>query len=385
MQELRHTAAYILGAEFNHQGNMKISVLKRITGDPVKTARAVGLIYVSDSVPGIRRKKAGKGFCYLQPDGSLLKEKEHIQRIRRLVLPPAWDKVWICIDENGHLQATGFDTLKRKQYRYHPEWNKVRNETKYYRMLRFGEMLPEIRRHIEKDIDSPGLTQRKVLALVVSVMERTYIRIGNSAYEKLYGSYGLTTLRDKHVKTEGDSLKFCFKGKKGVYHEIALENRKLARLVKKCKDIPGQELFQYFEADGSRRPIDSGDINKYLEEITGGCDFTAKDFRTWAGTVNILKAFREIGPHGSQTEANKNIVKALDMVSKKLGNTRTVCKKYYVHPAIISAYQDGVLTHYLQELDVIEENDGVADLASEEKLVMKLLQTIKVNEEVAAG
>ena len=336
-----------------------------------RTAEAVGLKYVNDNIPGIMRYKRGSSWTYKFADGTTCKDKEILKRIRSLVLPPAWKKVWICPHDNGHLQATGIDIKNRKQYKYHTEWSKIRNQTKYHRMLQFGEMLPKIRQQVEAHLNKKDLCKLKVLAIVVKVMERTFIRIGNSGYEKLYGSYGLTTLRDKHVKFSGDKVIFEFKGKKGIFHNIELKNKRLAGLVKKCRDIPGQELFQYYDEHGNHKSIDSGDVNTYLKEITG-CDFSAKDFRTWAGTVNSLKAFREIGEHSSARQAKKNIVKMLDMVSQQLGNTRTVCKKYYVHPAIIESYENGCLMPYLKELDKIED-EGKFGLTCEEKLLMKFL------------
>lgn len=346
-----------------------------IIADPVKTAAAAGLRYVTDSMPGITRRKKGKGWCYFNPDGSVCTDEETIFRIRRLVLPPAWSNVWICPHENGHLQATGYDKLNRKQYKYHADWCTVRNQTKYYRLLQFGNMIPKIREAIEKDLLKPGLCQRTVLALVVKLMERTFIRIGNTAYEKLYGSYGLTTLRDKHVVINGSTIRFEFKGKKGVYQSIELKNRRLANLVKKCKDIPGQELFQFYDSEGKRHSIDSGMVNDYLREITG-CDFTAKDFRTWAGTLCALRALREIGPATCITEMKRNIVRAIDMVSQQLGNTRAICRKYYIHPLVINSYEEGCLANYFHELDKLEDA-GKAALTVEEQSLMRLLQTGK--------
>lgn len=242
------------------------------------------------------------------------------------------------------------DIRGRKQYRYHPMWNTMRNETKFHRLYEFGKVLPSIRLKIEEDLTKKELTEEKVLATVVSLMERTYIRIGNEDYEKLYGSYGLTTLKDNHVKIDGDKILFSFKGKKGVDQRITLKNKRLARMVKQCRDIPGKELFQYYDREGNRRPIDSGMVNQYIREASGG-DFTAKDFRTWAGTLNIIHAFKCIGEAESETDCKKKIVAALDEVSKQLGNTRTVCKKYYVHPGIIKLYEEKNLLKYLSELD----------------------------------
>ncbi len=343
-----------------------------IAKDPVKTAAAVNLKYVSDTEPGIERIKRGKGFKYLYEE-SVLNDKENLQRIKSLVIPPAWEKVWICSLSNGHLQATGLDVKKRKQYRYHSLWNTLRNQTKFFKLYEFGKALPAIRLQLEKDLSLPGLPLKKVLATVVSLMERTHIRIGNNFYEKLYGSFGLTTLKDKHVNISGSSLKFSFKGKKGVHHDISIKSKKLAALVKQCRDIPGKELFQYYDEKGEHKSIDSGMINDYIKQI-GGIDFTAKDFRTWAGTVQALLAFKELGFYETVTESKKKIVEALDIVSKELGNTRTVCRKYYVHPGIIDMYENKSLEKYLQQLDSIEVDDNKTDLTAEEKIVMKILE-----------
>ncbi|MCY7293664.1 MAG: DNA topoisomerase IB, partial [Ferruginibacter sp.] len=303
-----------------------------------------------------------------------IKDEALLKRIKSLVIPPAWENVWICALENGHLQATGTDVKMRKQYRYHPAWNALRNHTKFFRLLEFGEALPVIRLQLEKDISTSGLTQQKVLATVISLMQRTNIRVGNNIYEKLYGSFGLTTLKDKHVQFKGGSIKFSFVGKKGIKHDIGLKNKKLAAIVQKCRDIPGKELFQYYNEDGSRHSIDSGMVNEYIKNISGK-DFSAKDFRTWSGTVNAFLAFKEIGLAENDSATKKNIVHALDKVAEHLGNTRTVCKKYYVHPLIISLYENHSLDKYFKQLDKIEVDDGKADLTKEEKLIMKILSS----------
>ncbi|MDB5202264.1 MAG: topoisomerase [Ferruginibacter sp.] len=345
--------------------------LKKIINDPVKTAEAVNLVYVTDTIPGILRKRSGKSFAYIYDDKKV-KAQEEMDRIKKLVIPPAWENVWICALENGHLQATGLDVKKRKQYRYHPAWNALRNHTKFYRMIRFGELLPTIRLQLEKDISQPGLPQTKILAAIVSLMERTNIRVGNNIYEKLYGSFGLTTLKDKHVDIKGSTVKFSFRGKKGVQHDISLKNKKLAGIVQKCKDIPGKELFQYYDDNGQRHAIDSGMVNDYIKNICGE-DFTAKDFRTWAGTVNAFLAFKEMGLAETDADSKKNVVAALDKVAENLGNTRTVCKKYYVHPLIISLYENKNIEKYFAQLDKIEVNDNAADLTADEKIIMKIL------------
>ncbi len=340
--------------------------------DPKKYAKAADLVYVSDALPGIERKKRGKGYIYLL-ENKKVGDKEVLERIKKLVLPPAWKNVWICRLHNGHLQATGVDALERKQYKYHHIWNKVRNETKFQHMLDFGKALPALRLQLEKDINLPELTQEKVIATVISLMERTSIRIGNQIYEKEYGSYGLTTLKNRHVKIEGNAIQFSFKGKKGVHHSIDLRSKKLAKIVKQCRDIPGKELFQYLNGDGTHHVIDSGKVNEYIKQVTGG-DFSAKDFRTWAGTVNALRALKKIGEPDTVTASKKNIVEALDFVSSQLGNTRTVCKKYYVHPVLLTWYETNELTPYLAELDRIEKNDNKPGLRGEEEVLMKILK-----------
>ena len=341
--------------------------------DPVKSAKAVSLVYTNDrESDGITRRKRGKKYVYYYGD-ERIKDQEEIQRINKLAIPPAWENVWICGLQNGHLQATGIDAKKRKQYRYHPIWNALRNHTKFYRMLQFGYALPQIRLNLEKDLSLKTLEKRKVLAVVVSLMERTNIRIGNNVYEKLYGSFGLTTLKDKHVNVKGQKINFSFKGKKGIYHDIDLKNSKLAKAVQNCKDIPGKELFQYYDEDGKRHPVDSGMVNDYIKEISGD-DFTAKDFRTWSGTVNALIAFKE----ESDTAYKSKVKEALEMVAANLGNTATVCRKYYVHPLVINLYENKSIKKYLDELDEIEIDDGKAGLTKEEAIVMKILENEKL-------
>lgn len=357
--------------------HLKPSKIVKIMKDPVASAKAVHLVYTSDAeTAGIIRKRRGKKFSYYK-DGERIKDKEEISRINKLVIPPAWENVWICTLDNGHLQATGLDLRKRKQYRYHPLWSALRNHTKFYRMLQFGYALPSIRLQVEKDLALRNFEKRKILALIVSLMQRTNIRIGNNAYEKLYGSFGLTTLKDKHVQVKGQKITFHFKGKKGVIHDIDLKSKRLSRLIQKCKDIPGKELFQYIDGDGNRHTVDSGMVNDYIKEISGE-DFTAKDFRTWSGTVNALIAFKEIGYAENDTQYKKKVKEALEIVASHLGNTSTVCRKYYVHPLVINLYENNSIKKYLDELEEIEENDGKADLTHEEKLVLKILENEKL-------
>ncbi len=346
----------------------------KIHSDPEKAAKAISLRYVNDSMPGIIRKKKGKGFLYIY-DEKPLKTKAELERIKKLVLPPAWTSVWICPFDNGHIQATGLDALKRKQYRYHNLWHSLRNETKFHRLYEFGKSLPTLRLQIEKDLCTPDHSERKVLGTVVSLMERTFIRVGNSGYEKLYGSYGLTTLKDGHVSIKDNNMHFSFKGKKGIYHNITLKSKKLAKIVQACRDIPGKELFQYYDEEKKKKSIDSGSVNEYIKEITKK-DFTAKDFRTWAGTLALLQVLRSSGQAAGITETKKNIVSALDEVSKKLGNSRAICKKYYVHPGLIRMYEENSLEKYFSELDEIEKCDDETGLTSDEKVLMKILKAL---------
>jgi DNA topoisomerase-1 len=346
-----------------------------LINEPEKYARALDLVYVSDSQPGIERKKSGKGFTYFI-SGKKLESPEDLERIKKLVIPPAWEQVWICCHPNGHLQATGLDARKRKQYRYHSLWNHHRNETKFHRMIEFGKILPKLRQKVRKDICQKELTQNKVIATVISVMERTFIRIGNNEYEKEYGSYGLTTLKNHHVKIKGHTLYFSFKGKKGVHHKVTLRSKRLARIVKQCRDIPGKELFEYYNENGEANAIDSGKVNSYIKEITGG-DFTAKDFRTWAGTLHALRSLSKKAPAETEADLKKNILETLDEVSSLLGNTRAVCRKYYVNPRILQMYENRTLSAYLKDLDLARNVSGPARLTPSETVLMKILKLKK--------
>jgi DNA topoisomerase I len=314
--------------------------------DPVQTARAAKLVYRTDVTPGISRHRTDDGFSYVRPDGQTVADDETLARIHKLALPPAWESVWIADRANSHLQATGTDSKGRKQYRYHANWNAIRSETKFFRMTAFGQKLPDLRARLDRDLRQKTLSRDKVIAVALSVMEQTLIRIGNAAYEKEYGSYGLTTLKDDHVKAGRESVRFTFKGKKGVYHDITLRDKRLARLVKACRDIDGQELFQYLDDAGEPHPIDSGMVNRYLQE-TMGDDFSAKDFRTWAGTVNALRLLVDLPPCETEKELKKNVNTVLDQVSERLGNTRTVCRAHYVHPQLLEAYECQDLKPYI--------------------------------------
>ena len=274
------------------------------------------------------------------PDGKAIRDEDTLRRIRGLVIPPAWTQVWIATDQRGHLQATGRDARGRKQYRYHPRWREVRDDTKYHRMIAFAQALATIRRRTCADLGRPGLTREKVLAAVVQLLEKTLIRVGNDEYARQNQSFGLTTMRDGHVDVSGGRLRFEFRGKSGVEHEIDLTDRRLARIVKACRDIPGYDLFQYYDENGERQTIGSADVNAYLQEITGA-DFTSKDFRTWAGTVLAAQLLKDFEAFESEAQAKRNIVQAVETVAKRLGNTKAVCRKCYIHPAVFDAYLDG--------------------------------------------
>lgn len=341
--------------------------------DPVQSAKAAGLRYVSDEIPGIRRKRAGKHFSYIGLDGKPIHDPDELQRIKSLGIPPAYTDVWICPLPNGHIQATGRDAKGRKQYRYHPRWREVRDETKYGRMLAFGAALPRIRERVEQDLGLPGLPREKVLATVVRLLGATLIRVGNDEYAKQNKSFGLTTMRDRHVEINGATVKFRFRGKSGKNHSIALTDRRLARIVKRCRDIPGYELFQYIDDNGERQTIDSADVNEYLREITGQ-DFTAKDFRTWAGTVLATLALQECEAFASETQAKRQIAQAITSVAERLGNTPSICRKCYVHPAVIDSYLDGTMIESLQQRVEQELEDAPEGLEPEERAVMRLLK-----------
>jgi len=305
-----------------------------------RAAARAGLRYVTDGVPGIRRRRAGKGWAFYDPAGERITASRDRRRIRSLAIPPAWTDVWICPDPNGHIQATARDARGRKQYRYHPAYRAARDQSKFRRVLEFSEVLPEIREQVERDLRAPDLTRRQILATVVRLLDKTLIRVGNDEYARENRSYGLTTLRGRHVEIRGPKLRFSFRGKSGINHTVAINDRRLARIVQRCQDLPGQELFKYLDAEDRRQTISSDDVNAYLREITGR-DITAKDFRTWAGTMLAARELRSIGPAASQRQARQNILRAVDAVAERLGNTRAVCRKYYIHPALQEAYLQG--------------------------------------------
>ncbi len=303
-------------------------------------AARAGLRYVTDGVAGIGRRKAGKGFVFVSPNGGLIADPAQRRRIAALAIPPAWTQVWICPDPRGHIQATARDARGRKQYRYHAGYREARDRSKFRRMLEFSEILPDIRERVERDLRARALTRRQVLATVVLLLDKTLIRVGNDEYARVNQSFGLTTLRDRHVRISGSRILFRFRGKSGVSHQIAVEDRRLARIVQRCQDLSGQELFRYLDRDGRPQTIASDDVNAYLRETTGR-DVTAKDFRTWAGTMLAATKLAEMGAARSRRDAARNINVAIDAVAERLGNTRAVCRKYYVHPGLIEAYVAG--------------------------------------------
>jgi DNA topoisomerase-1 len=346
--------------------------------DPIDSAREAGLRYVSDDRPGIRRRRAGTAFRYLRPDGSPVRDEPTLRRIKGLAIPPAWTDVWIATDPRGHLQATGRDAKGRKQYRYHPRWRAVRDETKYERMLAFGAALPTIRARVEADLARPGLPREKVLATVVRLLEATLIRVGNEEYARENRSYGLTTLRNRHVAINGTELRFEFRGKSGKQHQVSVRDRRLAGVMRRLQELPGQEIFQYLDEDGARRTIDSEDVNGYLRETTGD-DFSAKDFRTWAGTVLCAVALREVEACASETEARRNVAQVVKQVAQQLGNTPAVCRACYIHPAVIEAYTeshaDAPLAEALgRQLEAATEETGADALTEDETAVLRLLR-----------
>ena len=341
--------------------------------DPADSAKAAGLRYVYDDQPGIARVRRGKSFRYVAAGGAPVKDPAVVGRIKSLVIPPAWNDVWICKDANGHLQCTGRDAKGRKQSRYHPKWRTVRDESKYERMLLFGEALPKIRQRVDADLALRGLPREKVLATIVRLLETTYIRVGNEEYARTNKSYGLTTMRNRHVKVRGSKVQFHFEGKSGVEHTIDLNDVRLAKIVKQCSDLPGYELFQYVGDDGLPHTVDASDVNEYLREITGQ-HFTAKDFRTWAGTVLACMMLKDFDVFASATEAKRNVVEAIKQVAGHLGNTPSVCRKAYVHPAVLECYMSGVLTPAEKDCAKAQVASAFGALRDEEMAMMKLLQ-----------
>jgi len=341
--------------------------------DPEVAAKQAQLRYVDDSAPGITRHKAPNGFDYRLPEGALVRDIDTVKRIRSLVVPPAWTDVWICLDPNGHLQATGRDARGRKQYRYHPRRREVRDEAKYSKLLIFTHVLPQLRARVEEDLKRPGLQRERVLAAIVRLMELTFFRIGNSEYAKANKSFGLTTLRDRHVAIEGSRIHISFRGKSGKHHETDINDRRLARIVKDCRDLPGYELFQYVDDDGERHTVGSAEVNEYWREITGE-EITAKDFRTWAGTQLAAEALREFEAFDSEAERKRAVVRAVEKVAKHLGNTPTICRRCYIHPAVLEGYLDGTMLQALAENTRMYLAENIGGMSAEEAAVTAFLR-----------
>ena len=339
-----------------------------------KAAARAGLRYVSDGFAGITRRRAGSGWLYFAPNGSRIRDAEKRRRLNSLAIPPAWTDVWICPDPDGHIQATARDARGRKQYRYHSSYREARDRSKFRHMLEFSEILPRLRERVERDLRAGDLTRNQLLATVIRLLDKTLIRVGNDEYARENRSFGLTTLRRRHVQVEGTQLRFSFRGKSGVEHNVSLTDRRLARIIQRCQDLPGQELFKFLDAAGERHAVCSDDINAHLREITGR-DVTAKDFRTWGGTMHAALALQAMGPAASRREADRNIVHALDKVAERLGNTRVVCRKYYVHPALLDAYLAGRTVTLPQEPARRRARRGVkaAALRRDEVAVLQFL------------
>jgi DNA topoisomerase I len=336
-------------------------------------AKQAGLHYVNSSAPGIRRQKRGRSFRYAGPDGKQIRDKETLARIAALVIPPAWTDVWICRDPIGHLQVTGHDARGRKQYRYHSRWREVRDESKYEKLISFARALPRIRRRVASDLRRGGLPREKVLAAIVKLLETTLVRVGNDEYAETNKSFGLTTMRDRHVKVARSKVHMEFSGKSGIDHEIDIRDPKLVKIVKRCRDLPGQELFQYRDEHDGVHDIGSADVNEYLQQISGQ-DFTAKDFRTWAGTALAAQALQEFEDFDTKAAARRNVTKAIERVAERLGNTKAVCRKCYVHPAVVDAYMDRSLIETLKKRAETELKRGMSRLPAQEAAVLALLQ-----------
>jgi DNA topoisomerase I len=340
-----------------------------------KAATRAGLRYVTDGFAGITRKRAGGGWAYFEPDGTRIRDAGKRQRLNALAIPPAWTDVWICPDPDGHIQATARDARGRKQYRYHADYRAARDKSKFRRMIDFSEALPRLRERIERDLRAEDLSRRQILATVIRLLDKTLIRVGNDEYARQNRSFGLTTLRRRHVEVKGTTLRFSFRGKSGIEHDVSLTDARLARIVQRCQDLPGTEMFQYLDPFGRRQVVSSDDVNERLREMSGH-DITAKDFRTWGGTMHAAVALRTMGPAASRREADRNIVKAIDIVAQRLGNTRAVCRKYYVHPALIEAYLLGRTAPLPPAMpaDGDRRGRGAAALRRDEVAVLQFLQ-----------
>jgi len=346
----------------------------KTAADSLEAAEDAGLRYVSDDQPGFSRKRKGEDFEYFDAKGEPIRDEQRLLRIKRLAIPPAWSDVWICPSPNGHIQATGRDARGRKQYRYHERWREIRDENKYDRLVNFGKALPKIRRRLKKDLALSGLPREKVLATIVQLLERSLIRVGNEEYARENKSFGLTTLQDRHVDVKGSKLRFRFRGKSGRLHEVDVTDRRIARIISKLQDLPGQSLFQYVDDEGGVHEITSQDVNEYLREVTGE-DFTAKDFRTWAGTVLATIALSATGAFETKKQAKANLKQAIGAVAKILGNTPAVCRQCYIHPAVLEAYLNGnAINGFKPNTQEEFEKQGI-DFASAQAAVLKFLQS----------
>ena len=356
----------VAGTQTMHQRSNVVKVA------PIRAVKSRGLRYVMDNVNGITRRRHGENFLFYSPRGVPIRNPGELRRIKALAVPPAWKDVWISPFANSHMQATGRDARGRKQYRYHHSWREWRDQTKYDRLMNFGRVLPKLRKRVARDLSLPGLPRAKVMATIVRLLETTFIRIGNDEYARQNQSFGLTTLRNKHVKVTGSKIRFRFRAKSGVLRDVYLDDRLLAQIVRRCQDLPGQELFQYMDEDGTARLVNSSDVNQYLREATG-IDLTAKDFRTWAGTVLAARALGELAPFMSKSQAKRYVVRAVEAVARKLGNTRAVCQKCYIHPATVKAYFDGTLPETLSRPAPAtrEAQNGLSD---DEAAVMMILE-----------
>jgi DNA topoisomerase-1 len=351
----------------------QIADVHGLYADPAQSASVAGLRYLPDTRPGFGRQATKNGFSYINAAGEEITDEKHLERIRKLVIPPAWEDVWISPSPNGHIQATGRDQKGRKQYLYHPKWRQARSLTKFGRMIDFGDKLPLLRARIQQDLAGKEMNKTRITAIVVNLLDNALIRVGNKYYAKSNKSYGLTTLRDKHVEIDGSNIRFRFVGKKGVEHEIDIRDRRLAALVKKCKDIPGYDLFQYYDEAGNRCSLDSGDVNEYIQQISQA-DFTAKDFRTWGGTTLMVQCLEQLIDQEPELKKEKTVKEAYKQVAKSLGNTPSVCSKYYVHPQVVDLFQEDKLFDYLKKHDAPEKEDPY--FSGAEKLVLNMLRQV---------
>lgn len=349
--------------------------VKTLISHPDKAAELANLIYISEEELCIERKKKNDSFQYLK-NGKPLKNKKQLERLKKLMIPPAWEHVKICPVDNGHLQAIGRDIKGRKQYLYHPDWGAIRNQTKFFKMATFGKFLPKIRKQVDKDLDLPEMPRRKVLALIIRLMEETHIRIGNDCYARRNKSYGLSTLRKRHVKISSGKMMFDFVGKKGKEHSVSIQDKKLIKLVNQCEDIPGWEVFKYYDNEGNKHSVDSGMVNSYIQEISGAF-YSAKDFRTWSATKIFFETLREIGYTEDEKENKSNILKAYDAAAEELGNTRSVCRNYYVHPMVVDFYKSGEIVQYFKKVE--RKRTSKPYFSQTEEVLLKMISDYEID------